>query len=374
MPSRLLYFDHENKVCRLVETNSRHVDYIALSYAWSTAQNIPQLTHITLEDFKKGMSYSEMRLLSSASFFMEQAGTQYLWVDRMCIIQDDPSDRASELSNMANTFANSKATIVCLTPQQNVTDTELTRRNWILQESYRSPRRLILGNYALHSHGSDIFNQDWFSRVVASSINASLNGGDANPVYTSSARSSITCPHQDCDTFFFRLKGDESSFFINLPEDLIRNLQEVFSGVKGEASHNIPQDRNSTSPELQGTSKEESSKDLEELFLDSTDHFPKYQSPNVPLPIALDLIQQGLKFCNDKYLLQAVGRFFQAREYINALNMTSLEALRVHMLTSIYIANIYLQENSSDISADVVRASKDLMSTHNILEPTLLPT
>lgn len=375
-PSRLLYFDHDHKICRLVETNGRFFSYVALSYVWHSEQNMPRLTRDTYDHFKKGIPYSDIRLLNSASFFMEQADVQYLWVDSCCIVQDDSADVAAELSTMSGTYANSMATIVSSSPYRSEARLSANRwwsRGWILQEELLSGRQLVLGDFALRSHESDKFSQTWFSRVVAKFVNMSLDGCGIDSAYRSSGCPSISCQHQDCDTYYFLLKGDKESLFVDLPEDLVKALQQSFSwSFKSKAQQKPPHEQTYTPSNANIYTTEENKKDTkEELTVDTCAQEKTSSSESTDR--AWQLLHEGYKLFEDRSTVQALAKFFLAREHVSSAVSESSDALKIHILTSVYIANFYLQEKSFDTAMEVVQTPKNRMLGCNIFEEPLLP-
>jgi hypothetical protein len=84
--------------------------YTALSYRWGGDQPF-RTTKQTLSTKLGHISPSSMpKTLQDAVFVARKLGIRYLWIDSLCIIQDDPLDMARELSTMHTVYKN--ATIV----------------------------------------------------------------------------------------------------------------------------------------------------------------------------------------------------------------------------------------------------------------------
>lgn len=101
--------------CCLVPGWSKSVRYFALSYVWghtastsATAENIPDLQG---QNALKSKAVSLPRTIEDAISLVRALDGQYLWVDRLCIVQDGP-EKEAQLSHMAAIYANSYATIV----------------------------------------------------------------------------------------------------------------------------------------------------------------------------------------------------------------------------------------------------------------------
>ena len=94
--------------------------YLALSYVWGLEAS-PLIANRAIWD-----TLSEPRALASSSPLGRQLprtirdamtvtsrlGYRYLWVDRLCIIQDDPSHKQHQLAAMAAIYANASLTII----------------------------------------------------------------------------------------------------------------------------------------------------------------------------------------------------------------------------------------------------------------------
>ena len=86
--------------------------YTALSYVWGPKQEYI-LTRASLSDMRKGLDPMRLpKTLSDAIAAAHQLGSNYLWIDALCIIQDSPEDKALELPRMADTYRESDLTLI----------------------------------------------------------------------------------------------------------------------------------------------------------------------------------------------------------------------------------------------------------------------
>lgn len=96
----------------LIETESQpNGRYACLSYCWGPYQPLRTLKG-NLEDMKGGISWSSLpRSFQDAVFVARELDMDYLWIDSLCIIQDDVEDWAAESAAMADVFNNAYVTI-----------------------------------------------------------------------------------------------------------------------------------------------------------------------------------------------------------------------------------------------------------------------
>ncbi len=97
---------------RLIQTNKSRGHYACLSHCWGKIQ--PLRTTIKPNTFEKHLE--EIRWEQLPKTFQEAIqvtrnfGIQYLWIDSLCIIQDDPEDWKIEAAQMAEVYQNAVIT------------------------------------------------------------------------------------------------------------------------------------------------------------------------------------------------------------------------------------------------------------------------
>ncbi len=85
--------------------------YAALSYCWGGDQPV-KLTKGTQQELENGIAISELpRTLRDAISVARDLGFNYLWIDALCIIQDDKDDQNREIAHMASYYNNARLTI-----------------------------------------------------------------------------------------------------------------------------------------------------------------------------------------------------------------------------------------------------------------------
>ncbi|KAI1078222.1 HET-domain-containing protein [Whalleya microplaca] len=86
-------------------------DYVALSYCWGGPQPLTA-NNGNMRQLMDGIELSALpQTLQDAVLVTRRLGFRYLWVDAICIIQDNNEDKMKEISRMGNIYRNATATI-----------------------------------------------------------------------------------------------------------------------------------------------------------------------------------------------------------------------------------------------------------------------
>ncbi|KAK0724858.1 heterokaryon incompatibility protein-domain-containing protein [Lasiosphaeris hirsuta] len=90
------------------------MDYVVLSYTWEAATERPLQRNFKDSWHDLGLQEVESQLpqtIRDAIKFVRNFGKQYLWIDSLCIVQDDELDKRENYSVIDRIFANSALTI-----------------------------------------------------------------------------------------------------------------------------------------------------------------------------------------------------------------------------------------------------------------------
>ncbi|KAL5326255.1 hypothetical protein ACEPPN_007393 [Leptodophora sp. 'Broadleaf-Isolate-01'] len=113
LPSRVLVIDESSSSgkIQLLETRGFIGRYVALSHCWGLSHRIVT-TKANLNDMKRGIVVEDLpRTFRDAVVITHLLGIIYLWIDSLCIIQDDAQDWEREAALMGDVYANSYLTI-----------------------------------------------------------------------------------------------------------------------------------------------------------------------------------------------------------------------------------------------------------------------
>ena len=101
-----------SRIAKLRWTEEGEVgNYIALSYCWGGKQSFTA-TKRTVQDFTDGIPISKLpKTIRDAIVVTQELGLRFIWIDALCIIQDDSEDVAREINNMAQVYRKAHLTL-----------------------------------------------------------------------------------------------------------------------------------------------------------------------------------------------------------------------------------------------------------------------
>jgi hypothetical protein len=93
--------------------------YTSLSYCWGDERNF-KTTRATVEAFHQQIPTRELPLTFKDAFEMtKHLGIRYIWIDALCIVQDDKLDWEKEVAHMHDVYASSFLTNLSKLVRQN---------------------------------------------------------------------------------------------------------------------------------------------------------------------------------------------------------------------------------------------------------------
>ncbi|PTB55839.1 hypothetical protein M431DRAFT_530339 [Trichoderma harzianum CBS 226.95] len=155
-PTRLIHVGgkRESSLVRLVESNT-HADmaeepqpYLALSYCWGGKPPSLTTTKSNYSHLKTSISYNALPKTYQDTIRIARAlGVKYVWIDALCIIQDDVEDWEKESQVMAEIFRNSLVTLIPL--RTTSSDEGFLERNPSIKIPYHSAEWNLSGSFFL---------------------------------------------------------------------------------------------------------------------------------------------------------------------------------------------------------------------------------
>lgn len=149
MPTRIIDVGGHHQQPRLIISHGKREPYCTLSYCWGQAPPCSTLKS-NFEERLNGFRLESLpRTLSEAIVVARSLGLSYIWIDSVCIIQDDPSDWAAE-SKVTFGIENGRSSnlFVGAVPMRENDDYDHRKleatdvRGWTLQEQLLSQRLL----------------------------------------------------------------------------------------------------------------------------------------------------------------------------------------------------------------------------------------
>jgi hypothetical protein len=205
---------------RLVFGSGLTGNYAVLSHCWGTSPII-KTTKAGFDEFTKCIEVEKLgKVFRDAVSVTKGLGLRYLWIDSLCIIQDDPGDWEAEAANMAQIYSQAFVTIAACAASdgskglfpvdlqwpsvklssrsrsgqnrdilvgqplhrfQSLSTAPLSTRAWTLQERILSTRILHYGSDQVHWECREVIksegNNPPYGAYLDSSQNSSFHDG-----------------------------------------------------------------------------------------------------------------------------------------------------------------------------------------------------
>ena len=111
VPLRLI--DVLNMCLDTTSQERSEVEYLALSYVWGGGPKEYVLTSENLQRYCRSSGLPTLpKTISDAVTLTKEMGKRYLWVDSLCIVSNDPEDKASQIPAMTSVYGNAILTII----------------------------------------------------------------------------------------------------------------------------------------------------------------------------------------------------------------------------------------------------------------------
>lgn len=122
LPDRLIEIspidEESSHHIHLVETHKlqkKHMPYVCLSYCWGNTENAGRTTISNISQYLENIPLDQLpNTIRDAILLCAKLKFWYIWIDRLCIIQDDKDDWTNQAAQMSRIY--SKATLTIATP------------------------------------------------------------------------------------------------------------------------------------------------------------------------------------------------------------------------------------------------------------------
>ncbi|KAG8355791.1 hypothetical protein FVEN_g6518 [Fusarium venenatum] len=110
-PTRLLRYEHDKGKVSLCTSVISDIKYAALSHCWGAVQPLT-LNNGTKHQLEQGLPLDAFpKTFQDAFWLTHQLGIPYIWIDSLCILQDDNDDWVHESARMCDVYGNAYLTI-----------------------------------------------------------------------------------------------------------------------------------------------------------------------------------------------------------------------------------------------------------------------
>lgn len=113
--------------------------YTALSYVWEPPSNMSGSEDDTLVVNGEAIP-ARKNLLSALRVFRTRKDTTYLWVDAVCINQDDLEEKMTQIKLMGDIYSLAERTVIWLGPAGNDSDVAMDAVQDLEEKDVESPR------------------------------------------------------------------------------------------------------------------------------------------------------------------------------------------------------------------------------------------
>jgi Heterokaryon incompatibility protein (HET) len=160
LPTRLIDVGVDDTKVRLCLTESLPPDlkYLTLSHCWGTGEFL-FLTQLNLLKFMDHISIDALcKSFREAILITRRLGFRYIWIDSLCILQQDPADWQQEVTKMGTVYANSILNIAATDSPDGKTGCFFTRD---LTKLYGSRVQACIDKSSSRTCTLDCFPEDY---------------------------------------------------------------------------------------------------------------------------------------------------------------------------------------------------------------------
>jgi hypothetical protein len=122
LPRRVLDVGTDISTVRLHQSlENERAQYASLSYCWGDGGKQITTTNSNLHDHMLALPRHLPKTISDAIEVCQKIGIRYLWIDALCIVQDNSTDKLDQIAKMGSIYKSSTVTIVAASAER-VTD------------------------------------------------------------------------------------------------------------------------------------------------------------------------------------------------------------------------------------------------------------
>lgn len=339
LPARLIDVGQDNTQSpRLVDTAGQVGCYAALSYCWgSQISSETQLTKSNMRRLQRSIENSEIpRCVFDAVELTRSLGLRYIWIDSLCVVQDDQEELLNTISMMSDIYRSAILTIAAVGTNGETID------SYIDSSLLKQPLSIFL---------------DWSRPTVAKSFSHRLFTPNAFSrrwiVYEDAV---LDVRHKDIKATDLSIGQSGSVIFTDFgvskrfPEDKSHVTNDEWKiGCSNIFSLGCIFLEMVTL--LQENTLNLDRKDDVEAVNPQVETFEtRFEEANCEIDQGVQYVEAGKNF-------EALALFMKARELVSAFQTLTLRSWKIHAAASAYIALVYQTQNLPVMALDIVEAS-----------------
>jgi Heterokaryon incompatibility protein (HET) len=165
LPDRVICIDSEDPV--LYISKNTEAPYATLSHCWEHSQPLKiQTTNANLSEYQRRLVWNNLpKAFQESIDFVRSLGIRYLWIDSLCIVQDDQDDWEQNSGRMANIYQNSTVTLAMHQPSPGSASIPKTFYSFYLKHHQNFRVNFQLRDHAPDIEKSRIFERGWCFQV-----------------------------------------------------------------------------------------------------------------------------------------------------------------------------------------------------------------
>jgi hypothetical protein len=130
--------------------------YACLSHCWGRVHHITTSSS-TIKDRKAGIEWNDLpKTFQDAMTFTRRLGIRHLWIDLLCIVQDDPNDWSVQSSKMPLIYENAYVTLAATFSPSSTGGcfseggSEFRARDFTVRDRSRKPHQIFIRRHLPH--------------------------------------------------------------------------------------------------------------------------------------------------------------------------------------------------------------------------------
>ena len=306
LPARLIDVGLDNTQSpRVVDTAGQTGIYVALSYCWRSRGSLEkQLTTANMSRLRRSIEPSKTRrCVSDAIELTRSLGVRYIWIDSLCVVQDNQDECLNAMSRMSDIYRS--AVLVIATVDTNDEAVDSCIDSSVLEQ----PFSIFL---------------DWSRPTVAKSFS-------------------------DC-----LFTPNNFSRHWAIPETFESKMSLLFStyfwGKQAARDSAVATRINESDKQCEGITDSDPKHDVEAIQLEVETTDTRFDEANRE-------IEQGVHHVEAGNTFEALALFMKAREFVSAFQLLSPRSWKIHAVASANIASIYQMQQLPVIALDIAKGS-----------------